>query len=255
MNSDHERLLARLGDGPLEERIAAAHQLDAIGDPRARGERVSIPAGVLHHKGSPDGEVSRIDVPGFAIDRYPVTVAAFADFIDGGGYDDAGLWPTAGWRWRIDNDVTGPRFWDDPEWAAYLFGNHPVVGVSAYEAEAYATFRDARLPTALEWERGCRGDDARDYPWGPAWREEACGHRGFGPRSTLPIGLFPGSASPFGLSDMCGAVWQWTSDARGEAVVVCGGAWNNLPWSIGSHGRNAYPPTAQFSNLGVRLAW
>ena len=255
MNSDDKPLLARLGDGSLDERIVAAHELEAIGDPRAFGERVSIPTGELHHKVSPDSAVELIDVAGFAIDRYPVTVAAYAEFIDEGGYDSAAWWSTEGWRWRVDDDVSTPRFWDDPEWDAYLIGNHPVVGVSGHEAEAYADFRDARLPTEHEWERACRGDDARNYPWGNEWRDDACGHRAFGPRGTLPIGLFPESASPFGLCDLCGAVWQWTSNAHGDARVVCGGAWNNLPWSIGAHGRNAYARTARFSNLGFRLAW
>jgi formylglycine-generating enzyme required for sulfatase activity len=85
-----------------------------------------------------------------------------------------------------------------------------------------------------------------------------CAHRTHGMRTTKPIGIFP--SGPFGLFDVVGSVWQWTIDERGAPGdygvprVVRGGAWNNLPWSIGCAARNAYPPEAQFSNLGFRCA-
>lgn len=212
-----------------------------------------IPAGTLHHKASTESAVQPIEMPAFEIGIHLVTVADYADFIDE-GYDDPSLWSAPGWAWRLEHDIEAPRFWAEAEWAAYLVPTHPVVGVSAYEAEAYASFVGKRLPSEQEWERACRGDDARDYPWGNDWRDGICGHRNFGTRCTKPVGSYPESASPFGIHDLVGNVWQWTSDRRADAVIVCGGAWNNLPWSLGAAGRNAYPPTAQFSNLGFRLA-
>jgi gamma-glutamyl hercynylcysteine S-oxide synthase len=245
-------------EASLAERIAAGEALAALGDPRAKAiDRVAIPAGVLAPaKGHREHEAR---VAPFSIDRYPVTVAAYAEFIEVGGYDDPSLWSARGWVWRTAERICAPRFWDDASWSAYLVPNHPVVGVSAYEAEAYASLRGARLPTEAEWEWACRGPSGACYPWGDAWEEDACGERGHGPRGTVPIGVFPKGASPFGVRDMVGSVWQWCSDvaagnAKGEETmrITRGGAWNNLAWSISCTSRNAFPHDARFSNLGFR---
>jgi formylglycine-generating enzyme required for sulfatase activity len=258
---DRAELLERIADQALsiDERCAAAATLAELGDPRLDAALVRVSAGTLQHRASRDARPEPVPMPAFAIQRHLVTVAEYAEFIAEGGYDDPSLWSAEGWRWRLDEDCDRPRFWGEDEWALYLLPNQPVVGVSWFEADAYASFRGRRLPTELEWERACRGDDARLFPWGDAWDDHACPHRDYGPRRTKAIGLFP--PSPLGLYDMVGNVWQWTADMRpspprgDEAVyLVCGGAWNNLPWSIGCGARNAFPPTARFSNLGFRCA-
>jgi len=276
-------LLAILRDpaSPLDARLQAGERLAGLGDPRATAvDRVLIPAGDFTFGGpGPDSQTParparRVHLSAFRIDRYPVTVAAYAAFIAAGGYRSRRCWTDRGWAWRTENGVTKPRFWDEPEWAPYLVPNHPVVGVSAFEAEAYAAFRDARLPTEAEWEKACRGADARIYPWGPTWIDDACGMRSYGPRGTVPIGTFPRGETPLGVSDMVGCVWQWCRDVADDDAdpgdedpwvdpeeydesaprVTRGGAWNTLQRSVCAVSRNAYPPTAQFSNLGFRLA-
>ena len=258
----------------LEERAAAGAELARIGDPRALAiDRVVIPAGTFVRRRH--GEEPRaIHVSTFTIDRYPVTVAAFAAFIDAGGYRSQRWWSRAGWAWRTRERIVKPRFWGETEWAAYLVPNHPVVGVSAYEAEAYAAFREARLPTEAEWEKACAGPDGCCHPWGDDWRDDAAAMRGVGPRGTLPIGCFPRGTSPFGLRDVVGCVWQWCADVQDDELdwddedpfidpehyaddavrVTRGGAWNTLQWSIDCRSKNGYPPTARFSNLGFRCA-
>jgi formylglycine-generating enzyme required for sulfatase activity len=245
--------------GTLEQRIEAAHHAsDApIAD---RDTMIDIPAGGLHHKADPSAAIEVMQVEAFSIGRHLVTVSAYRAFIDGGGYDDPSFWTTEGWSWRLDEAIDAPRFWDEEDWAPYLIANHPIVGASVYEAEAYANYRDMRLPSQWEWERAARGDDARDFPWGEAWIDDACAHRDNGPRNTVPIGVFPQGVSPVGAYEMVGSVWQWTSDSGSDGGdarrlrITCGGAWNNKPWSIGCSRRNAYPPGARFSNLGFRLA-
>jgi formylglycine-generating enzyme required for sulfatase activity len=92
--------------------------------------------------------------------------------------------------------------------------------------------------------------------------------RGVGPRSTVPIGVFPENRSPTGARDLVGCIWQWCSDpftgwgpeggqqsgVSGEEIrhAVRGGAWNTLQWSVTCQSRNGYPCGARFSNLGFR---
>jgi gamma-glutamyl hercynylcysteine S-oxide synthase len=306
--NDREKLLSTLANpaASLDARIAAGAELARIGDHRATTvDRVLIPGGpFLYSRRSPseddeegagdgespgdDGEegesepraprsggpMHRVELSTFHIDRYPVTVAAFAEFIAAGGYRDERYWSDEGWEWRTSEGIEKPRFWGEAEWAPYLVHNHPVVGVSVHEAEAYASFREVRLPTEAEWEKACRGTDGRLYPWGDAWIDDACGIRDVGPRHTVAIGCYPAGVSPYGVYDMVGSVWQWCADAADADAAVDdedpfvdpdgyeetservtrGGGWNNLRWSLSCSSRNGFPPTARFSNLGFRCA-
>ncbi len=263
----------------LDERLAAGEELARLGDARATTlDRVLVPAGPFLYGGHDADAAGRVVAPrpvhlsAFHIDRYPVTVAAYAAFVAAGGYRERRHWSRAGWAWRVREVITAPRFWGEVEWAPYLVPNHPVVGVSAHEAEAYASFRGARLPTQAEWEKACRSTDGRRYPWGNTWIDDACGMRNTGPRRTVPIGSYPKGVSPFGLHDMVGCVWQWCADAADEDAepgdedpfvdpdgydeaterVTRGGGWNNLAWSLSCTARNGFPPGARFSNLGFR---
>src|SRR4051812_26892493 len=105
-----------------------------------------------------------VETGAYSIGETPVTNAEFASFVQN-GYSDRTLWSDEGWAWRETNGVTRPRFWDDPGWKNYLGSDQPVVGVSWFEAEAFARSQGTRLPTEIEWERAARGDDGRRYPW------------------------------------------------------------------------------------------
>jgi iron(II)-dependent oxidoreductase len=274
---DADRLRLAIADPNigLDARIAAGEELAALGDERALAvDRVLVAAGPFLCGGHEGAAPREVHLSAFRIDRYPVTVAAFAEFIEAGGYRERRHWSRAGWAFRTREGIDRPRFWGEAEWAPYLVANHPVVGVSAHEAEAYASFRGARLPTEAEWEKACRGTDGRRYPWGDAWIDDACGKRNVGPRGTVAIGTYPKGVSPFGLYDMVGCVWQWCADAADEDAepgdedpfvdpdgydeaterVTRGGGWNNLEWSLSCTSRNGFPPTARFSNLGFRCA-
>jgi len=289
--SDEARGLAeRLarGDDPLEVRVELAEKLSELGDPRLEGETfVEIPEGPFllgtsedsegEHKPHESPQVT-LDLPAFEIARFPVTVAEYRRFIDDGGYRRKELWRDLGWTWREENRIELPRFFSEDEraeWHPYLTANRPVVGASFYEAEAFARWANARLPTEAEWEKAARGPDGHEYPWGDDWIDDAAGHREVGPRKTVPVGVFPKGESPYGALDMVGSIWQWCADVfdahlyeridehtpRGEdeALVaghrtVRGGAWNTLRYSLRCANRNSYPATARFSNLGFRIA-
>jgi formylglycine-generating enzyme required for sulfatase activity len=199
------------------------------------------------------GEEKRLASTGsFEIDIVEVTVSQFANFIES-GYRERAHWSDEGWSWRERNGVERPRFWGEADWTAYLGPLHPVVGVSFFEAEAYARWVERRLPSELEWERAARGEDGRAWPWGDAWDPMKAHHRG-GRRHTLPVGSFPEGRSPHGLYDAAGNVWEWCAGA-GALRPARGGSWNAHPPQLRCDARNAWPPDARFSNIGFRTAW
>jgi len=128
--------------------------------------------------------------------------------------------------------------------------DHPVVLVSHADARAYAawlsevTERTWRLPTELEWEKAARGTDGRIFPWGDRWDPTKLNSHDAGPFDTLPVGSFPEGASPFGMLDPAGQVFEWTATPRGEGrYLVKGGSWDDKGCGVcrpaSRHGRPA----------------
>jgi toxoflavin biosynthesis protein ToxD len=112
--------------------------------------------------------------------------------------------------------------------------DHPVVLVSYEDARAYAqwlsikTKRYWRLPTEVEWELAARGLDGRAYPWGENFNEAKANTSDVGPHDTMPVGSFPEGASPFGVLDMAGQVYEWTATPGEQGrMVVKGGSWDD----------------------------
>jgi formylglycine-generating enzyme required for sulfatase activity len=104
-------------------------------------------------------------------------------------------------------------------------GDHPVVYVSWHDAVAYCrwlaevTGRPYGLPSEAEWEKGARGSDGRIWPWGNQWDAERCNCEEGGKGDTTPVGAYPQGASPYGLLDMAGNVWEWTRSLWGEDEI------------------------------------
>ena len=190
----------------------------------------------------------------YEIGETPVTNAEFAPFVRDGLYLERRVWNEEGWTWRTANGIVAPRFWNDEDWRHCLGPEQPVVGVSWYEADAFARWLGKRLPTESEWERAARGDDGRRFPWGDDWTPAYAAHRGGG-RNPVPVRSISQNRSPHGLYDCAGNVWEWCSDEFAAGLRSArGGAWNAHPPQLRCAARNAWPPDARFSNLGFRLA-
>jgi iron(II)-dependent oxidoreductase len=164
-----------------------------------------------------------VDLPAYYIDTTPVTNRAYIAFIEAGGYDDPRWWHPKGWEWRTTKDKRAPGFWtrEGGQWLRRRFGriepvppDEPVQHVSWYEADAYARWAGKRLPTEAEWEKAARWDPgaqrSRRFPWGDSYEE---GRANLGQRRLrpAPVGAFPQGASAYGVHQMLGDVWEWTS--------------------------------------------
>jgi iron(II)-dependent oxidoreductase len=167
----------------------------------------------------------RVEVDAFAVDRFPVTVRRFSEFVRAGGYDRPELWTEAGRAWLEESGHAAPQGWiPDVEggWLVRRFGHvapldprEPVEHVNFHEAEAFAAWAGGRLPTEAEWEKAAAwdGDAGRavTYPWGdapPTPDRANLGHVGWGP---APVGSFPRGASPYGVEQTVGDVYEWTT--------------------------------------------
>ena len=175
----------------------------------------------------------RVEVGAFEIDVHSVTNADFLEFMDAGGYRKRELWSDAGWQWREHEGVTHPAFWvrDGSRWDwRGMFENIALpsewpVYVSGEEASAYARWRERRLPTEAEYHRAAfgtpsaTGDDSksaeRDFPWGDAAADATRGNFDFGSWEPVPVGARPLGASAWGVQDLVGNGWEWTSSVFG----------------------------------------
>ena len=238
-----ERLIEALRAGTIERRG------------KDNAEMVYIPGGTFtmgdtHGDGYPDEKPThQVSLQAFWLDRTEVTNAQLARFVQTGGYR-----PQGEWQKEASNK-----------------DQHPVVYVTWNDAVAYCRWADKRLPTEAEWEYAARGTDGRKYPWGNTWedtRARFSGNRGG--QTTAPVGSYPMGASPFGVLDLAGNVWEWTStlykpypysatDGRenlsvSERRVDRGGSWGSGPWGLRAANRAGGAPANRGNNRGFRCA-
>jgi formylglycine-generating enzyme required for sulfatase activity len=209
---------------------------------------VEIPGGEFQygHKDESDNPPQKLTLPTFHISRYPVTFAQFRTFLD----DPEGF---ADPRWfdglaaKEDERGMGEQ--------AFKFANHPRETVNWYQAMAFCRWLSwrrggeydlkkvakwaVRLPTEFEWEKAARGSEGRIYPYKGDYDASKGNTSDTGIGQTCAVGIFPNGASPYGVMDMSGNVWEWclsdynkpAIDVRKENVrtenyrVLRGGSW------------------------------
>jgi formylglycine-generating enzyme required for sulfatase activity len=146
---------------------------------------------------------------GFWIDKYEVTTAAFQAFVDDGGYRDQAYWSEAGWEW-----LSGKNPNSLPRYCSLAQPDTPRACITWYEAEAYANWRDGRLPTEAEWEYAARGPQSLVYPWGNEFDASRCNV--VDSKGPTAVGSFPQGASWVGALDMAGNAAEWVQDWLGD---------------------------------------
>lgn len=198
----------------------------------------------------------------FEIMMTPVTNALYARFVAGTGYRvpdvDRDTWksyglvhPFARTRRHAWTGRTPPS---DREY-------HPVVLVARPDAEAYADWLSEqtgdswRLTTSLEWEKAARGTDGRRFPWGDTFDPALLNNADAGPFDTMPVGSYPDGASPFGMLDAAGQVYEWTAtDGNPGRGVVKGGSWDDKGCGVcRPAARHARPVDLKHILIGFRL--
>jgi formylglycine-generating enzyme required for sulfatase activity len=268
-----------------------------LAKPKPPPDMVFIPAGEFVMGSDEGDEMADSDefpqrliyLDSFYIDKYEVTNEQFARFVEATGYlTDA---ERQGWGYTLTK-----RGWDKVNGADWRhpYGpgsdirdkmNHPVVLVSWNDADAYCRWAGKRLPTEAEWEKAARGTDGRRFPWGNTspeskklnfcdsncdftWREEGIDD---GYKHTAPVGSYTAGASPYGVLDMAGNVWEWVADwydhynpspgpnpqgpKSGKCKVARGGAWTSSELDVRSANRVCGLPFNRIAFTGFRCAW
>ena len=254
-----------------------------------------------------DKEEHQLFLNEFYISRYPVTNAQFNAFVKDNGYGisdywqeamEADFWKDGRFKGKYDKGWRDkPNDYGEP----FTLANHPVVGVSWYEALAFCRWLDEKfkelgkeitvkiwdknskiietkihveswhvtLPSEAEWEKAARSDDKRLYPWGNDITPNHANYNETGINASSPAGCFPAGASPYGMLDMSGNVWEWTrslykdykydsedgrEDLQSTGVrVLRGGSFLNLDWGVRCAFRFRSNPINWDFNFGFRI--
>lgn len=223
------------------------------------------------HSLSNQKPMHEIYLDSYFIDKTEVTVADFREFIRDGGYKKEEFWTKEGWQYLQKQEqkpyVVTPESLNKPGRNNL---RQPISGICWYEADAYARWAGMRLPTEAEWERAARGLDGRIYPWGNEMDMARLHYIMPATYRVGRVGDFPTGASPDGVLDMAGSLWEWVFDwfdedyyshsqrenptgpVIGTEKGLRGGAWgpNRLQWK--STYRYSEKPDVRRFDIGFR---
>lgn len=281
----------------LEQVASGKHELMSLINDKylgTYGDMVDVPAGDfwMGCNKSVDSECDSNEYPyrkvylsAFKIDRTEVTVAQFSECVKAGRCSSNGL-NTPYWNGKSQMSWKWACNWGQGR------DDHPINCVDWRQAKTYCEWAGKRLPTEAEWEKAARGTDGRKYSWGNtgfgtaknvANIADETAHKkhsdwsyakGYtdGYEGTSPVGSFPKGASPYGVLDMMGNVWEWVSDwygsdyykngstrnptgpSSGPSRVLRSGSWFDIPNGNRTSNRLSYDPKARSVNFGFRCA-
>jgi len=248
-----ELALRQIPKGPSRAQAAG---LPAVVKGEAGVEMILVPAGSFQM----GRERRAVYLDAFYMDATPVTNKDFATFLEITGYR-----PTDEGSGRFVSHLRAGKIPKGKE-------NHPVVFVSFRDASAYAAWAGKRLPTEAEWEKAARGTDGRKYPWGRLEPSAVTANYGKMHGDTVSVGSLPDGASPYGILDLAGNVWEWCADyddptfysdgppsnprnTRGgkkARLVMRGGSYMYGPGSLRTYSRTSFEAHYRFGDGGFR---
>jgi formylglycine-generating enzyme required for sulfatase activity len=241
------------GSTPEERQAAYDDYLATAGHDAARTNK--------WFEGEEERHLAAIDA--YRIDLMPVTQAEYAEFVADHKAPpptvDEATWNAQGFTQDYATAVA--RFnWQDGQPPTGR-EDHPVVLVTWDEASAYCAWRGSlrgeprRLPSEAEFEKASRGDHGLAYPWGNTYEADLLNSAVKGPRDTTAVGQFVKGASPYGVLDAAGNVFQWTSSPFKEGkMTVKGSAWDDFGGVGRGAGRHGRPTGARHVIVGFRCA-
>ena len=224
-----------------------------------------VPAGefTMGSNQDSDNPIQKLTLPTFSVSKYPITYRQFQAFLDA----EDGFRNSQWWNGLHDDGLAQQQGGSGEQ--VFKFWDHPREMVSWYEAMAFCCWLTAKLgdeitlPTEEQWEKAARGTDGREYPY-PGDFDAAKGNT-FQTKifQSSAVGVFPQGASPFGVMDMSGNVWEWTlTDYRSKTSnifsnnnirVLRGGSWNNDSDFARATARSGYRPGLRNSYIGFRV--
>lgn len=203
-----------------------------------------------------------VNLPAFCLSQNLITNADYQLFVQAIGHREPGIsaadYQAQGFLVHDYSEVE-PYLWQNGQYPVGQ-GQHPVVLISYEDALAYVEWRSQqdnvsyRLPTALEWEKAARGTDGRYFPWGSEWQNDATNWSKHGPRGTSAIAAYPASRSPYGIEDMAGNVFEYTSTLTDESEVILKGCgWDDYPGFCRAAYQHDRPIDSRHILFGFRL--
>lgn len=230
------------GAGNRRERLLMGEVLGQLGDSRLRAPEdadywVSVPLEATHvHMG-----------------RYPVTNQEFRSFTSENGYSERQWWTDEGWAWLQACEDPWPTRATHESSAPFVVANQPVVGITWFEASAYAKRHAARLPRVDERVWVVRGAERRPYPWGSPFGEGNANTREEVLDRPCAVGLYVGDRTPEGVCDLAGNTAEWTADGVSDERLIHPGAWDQPSLAAWAKALTMEAPRARWAGLGFRL--
>jgi iron(II)-dependent oxidoreductase len=235
-----ETLAYLLHNMPVERKLPPSSPCADL-RPAPQQTQVTIPAGIStlgQARGSAFGwdnefKTQKGWVPPFSIDIFPVTNGEYLNFVRADGYENRRFWTPEDWEWKTEQGLTHPHFWKaseasstegDRRWRyRAMFGTIPLpeswpIFVSHAEASAYARWAGKKLPTEVQWHRAAYGapeGEEREFSWGGEPPDNTRGNFHHESWDATPVDGHPAGASAFGVEDLIGNGWEWTSTTFG----------------------------------------
>lgn len=209
---------------------------------------IRIPAGEFlsgDDEGFRDEPKKHVESTGeFWIDTFEVSNTQFAKFLNAQSGDVSKY---------VDPNVRGLLRGNERWFAEPGRENHPVATATWHGAEAYAKWVGGRIPTDLEWEKSARGTDGRTYPWGEDLPDASlCNYLPTGRNDTAPVGSHPRGASPYGVMDMAGNVYERVLGRKGPGTIRSGAFVCPMSFQMRASDRCGYPLDSSHAGVGFR---